>query len=54
MDIWKFTPVSYGTSALWDRYPKSVIGVLWRGLKRQNWRTVVRVQKAVLAYCDMG
>ena len=23
MDIWKFTPVSYRTSALWGRCPKS-------------------------------
>ena len=24
-DIWKFTPVSYRTSALWGRCPKSVL-----------------------------
>ena len=31
-DVWKFTPVSYRTSALWGRCPKSI----WAGAGMQK------------------
>ena len=29
-DVWKFTPVSYRTSALWGRCPKRILFVKWK------------------------
>ena len=33
---------------------KGEIEILWRGLKRRNWCTVVQVEKAELTYCGAG
>ena len=45
MDIWKFTPVSYRTSALWGRCPKRDEGKKERKkegkkTKRKKWVNV--------------
>ena len=36
MDVWKFTPVSYRTSALWGRYPKRKVRQADIGTLREN------------------